>query len=1126
MTTEDDIRRRREELKEDASARQRRAADPAYSIWVSASAGTGKTKVLTDRVLRLLLAGIAAGKLLCLTYTKAAAVEMNSRVSEKLSQWAVADDDKLEKELKKLFGSLPTDFEEVEKLKTRARKLFALMLDTPGGIKIQTIHSFCQEVLRRFPLEAGISPHFEVMDSRSEREAMEEIKARLIDEAHDNPETPAAKALNFLASRINKDKFPDVMDDIINNRGKITRLFEEGKTPNALMTEQAKKLKVSPDDSEQNCICDFFAQLPVADLKILLAAWNNSGSRFDKRAEKLAQVLEKPEEENIELYVGAFFDGNGDEYTTVAAKKILTDNPELEDIFTQEKQRLVALMEQIKALRVFQATRAVDILTDELIKKYDFYKRSHALMDYGDMIFLTRRLLADPDAARWVLYKLDGGIDSILIDEAQDTSPDQWEIIRALSEDFFDDAEKRRTVFAVGDRKQSIYSFQGADPDKFDDMRRYFSSRTKNFREVDMQVSFRSTAAVLDAVNHLFAVPAVADGVTSEGENVVHIPSRQGECGIVELWPLLEPEKGENVDEWQPPVEHETAPTTSLRMARQIARKIKSMVAGKEMLVSQNRPLRYSDFLVLVRSRDAFCEEFIRECKKAGVQVAGIDRIHLLDQIAVKDLLSLGKFLLLPEDDLSLAEVLKSPLFGLDDDDLIKLCPERKTSLWHVLEQCSDYAETAKILKHLLNMADYVRPFELYSEVLNVFGGRRLFAERMGGEAEDGLNEFLILALSFEQNHTASLQNFIEWFEQDDVEIKREAEAGGADLVRLMTVHGSKGLQAPIVILPDTTRVPQCKRQAEILWDNDDLFFFPTAAADFETTCNRLNESKKEKSLEEYRRLLYVALTRAEDRLIVCGYKKSREPSADCWYNLFAPNFAEIADKGEEKNFLRYVCPQLLPFEKEEKTKKTETPFTAAGWMFAKAPDETPFSRPLTPSKPDEEEPPVISPLCLQKNNRLYKRGTLIHRLLQFLPQTEAKCREEIAARYLAANAAEMPDADRNEIVREVMALLQDKRFGSVFGPHSQAEVPVMGRVGDKIISGQIDRLIVEDNRVVIVDFKTNRPAAAAPEQIPDVYRRQLAAYVELLGQIYPDKEIVPLILWTNTATLMPVNRT
>ncbi len=1126
MTTEEDIRRRSNELKEDATIRQRRAADPEYSVWVSASAGTGKTKVLTDRVLRLLLSGVAAGKLLCLTYTKAAAVEMNSRVSKKLSQWAIADDTELEKELSKLFGCLPADFGEVQKLKTRARKLFALMLDTPGGIKIQTIHSFCQEILRRFPLEAGISPHFEVMDSRGEHEAMEEIKNRLIDDAHVHPDTEPAKALAFLAAHIGKDKFPEVMDDIIANRGKINRLFAESKSIKDLINEQAKKLGVNPDDAEQNYIHAFFAMLPTDDLKILLAAWNNSGSRFANRAEKLAQILEKPEEENIGLYAGAFFDGNDKEYTTIAAKKVLTDNPFLEDIYTREKQRIADLIEKTKALRVFQATRAIDILAGELIKEYDDYKRNHALMDYGDMIFLTRRLLSGGDAARWVLYKLDGGIDSILIDEAQDTSPDQWEIIRAVSEDFFDNPENRRTVFAVGDRKQSIYSFQGADPDKFDDMRRYFASKTTRFKEVDMQVSFRSTAAVLDTVNHLFAAPEITAGVTSPGENVIHIPSRQGECGMVELWPLLEPEKGENIKEWQPPVEQETPPTTSLRMARQIAQKIKSMVADRELLVSQNRPVRYSDFLILVRNRDAFCEEFIRECKKEGVQVAGIDRIHLLEQIAVQDLLSLGKFLLLPEDDLSLAEVLKSPLFGLTDDDLIKLCPERKTSLWNVLEQCSDYVETVKILKHLLNMADYVRPFELYSEVLNVFDGRRLFAERMGGEAEDGLNEFLILSLSFEQNHTASLQSFIEWFEQDDVEIKREAEVGGTDLVRLMTVHGSKGLQAPIVILPDTTRIPQCKRQAEIIWDGDDLFFFPTCASDFEETCNRLNQKQKQKSLEEYRRLLYVALTRAEDRLIVCGYKKSREPSADCWYNLFAGKFSEIAHEDGDKNFRKYITPQLLPVEKEEKNEKAETPFTAASWMFAQAPDETPFSRPLTPSKPDEDEPAVMSPLYMQNNGKLFKRGTLIHRLLQFLPQTEEKNQKEAASVYLATNAPEMSVVERDNIVREVTALLKDERFGSVFGPQSQAEVPVMGRVGDKIISGQIDRLVVEKKQVLIVDFKTNRPAAASPEQIPDVYRRQLAAYVELLGQIYPDKEIVPLILWTNTATLMPVNRT
>lgn len=1123
MKNNDDlIARERAELGRRATVQQQKAADPAHSVWVNASAGTGKTKVLSDRVLRLLLSGVSAAKLLCLTYTKAAAVEMNTRVSQKLSRWAVADDGSLENELAKLYGMLPQDSKRLNELKARARRLFAVLLDTPGGIKIQTIHSFCQEILKRFPLEAGVSPHFEVMDDRSAKEAVEEIKNRLIEEIRNRPDSSAAQAMSFLTANISELKFPDIINAIVNERGKIGRLLERYQTVDGLLTAQAAKLGIVPGQTIERLCQDFFEAMPRQRLQVLLEAWLNSGSRLAARAVRLAAVLQNPQPQNYQTYIDAFL-SDGEPYKTIAAKAQLDKNPQLAEIYADEIARILEFSQHLKALRVFLSTKAVVSLADELIKGYNAYKQARALMDYNDMILLTRRLLENRDAARWVLYKLDGGIDNILIDEAQDTSPDQWQIIRAVSDEFFTSEDSRRTIFAVGDRKQSIYSFQGADPDKFDEMRAYFAAKTKNFNQVNLEVSFRSTPAVIDTVNQLFNDRQICRGVASEGENVTHIPFRRGEGGSVEFWELIEPEAGENGDEWQPPVEHQNTPTTSSRMARQIALKIHAMVSGGERLGSQNRPLRYGDFLILVRSRDAFCEELIRECKKAGVGVAGIDRIRLLDQIAVQDLVSLGKFLLLPEDDLSLAEVLKSPLFGLDDDDLFKLCYRRNGSVWERLEQCSQYQDAYEILKQLLNMADYVRPFELYSHVLGPLGGRRKFAERMGNEAEDGLNEFLNLALNFEQTHVASLQKFIDWVVSDDVEIKRETESGCGDLVRLMTVHGSKGLQAPIVILPDTARTPVCRREAEILWDDDGLFLYPASAADYETVCSRLKERQKQKVSEEYRRLMYVAVTRAEDRMIICGYRKTRQPTEECWYNLFKNRFEQISVLDQQEHTRRYVSPQLFDPQPKEQTKPVNGVFKPQAWMETPAVPEGPLARPLTPSRPEEEEPAVISPLSHDWHPHLFKRGLLIHRLLQFLPQIEPTARSRTAEAFIRRNAPEMPAFEADKIIAEIMSLLEDPQFGSVFGPDSKAEVPIMGQIGGQIVSGQIDRLIIEPERVVIVDFKTNRPAAATVEAVPPLYRRQLSAYRRLLQKIYPDKKVISLILWTNTATLMQI---
>jgi len=1123
MTT--DIDNLRNSLGRHATIQQQKAADPRLSVWVGASAGTGKTKVLSDRVLRLLLSGVEASKILCLTYTKAAAVEMSSRVAKRLSEWTVASDCELEQHLTGLYGKLPDNEKEIQQLKARARCLFAMLLDTPGGIKIQTIHSFCQEILRRFPLEAGISPYFEVMDDRSVKEAIMEIQNRLTTEIFNNPNGELARAMQYLTATFSEQKFPEIINSLINNRGKIDRLMHQFKNCRQnLLQALATRLNVVPEETTESLSEKFFNNLPRQELRILLQAWLNSGVSFQPKAQILGSVLEGNFPEDYSIYVSIFSDSKGNP-AKPAAKAVLAANPQLEDIVTREHERCRQLVQDIAALRLFQSTAAVIVLAEELIGGYTKYKKIHAKMDYNDMILLTRNLLENKDAAHWVLFKLDGGIDNILIDEAQDTSPDQWAIIRAVSDEFFDTegaGTKNRTIFAVGDRKQSIYSFQGADPDKFDEMRDYFAAKTPHFAKINLEVSFRSAPAVLDVVNSLFDCVEVSSGVASPGEKIIHTPFRQGEAGKVEFWELMEPEADENKEEWLPPVEQREAPSTSLRMAKKIALNIKQMVTRGEMLESKNRPVRYGDFLILVRKRDAFCEELIRECKNVGVNISGMDRIKLLEQIAIQDLISLGKFLLLPEDDLSLAEVLKSPLFGLNDDDLFKLCYQRKGSLWESLSSASAYAAATKDLLALLNMSDYVRPFELYAYVLNQLRGKQKFMRRMGCEPEDGLEEFINLTLAFEQSHTPSLQKFIEWIISDDVEIKREQEQGNNNAVRLMTVHGSKGLQAPIVILPDTTRVPQSKHEAELLWD-DTLFLYPSGKDDYDALCCRVKDKQKQKMLEEYRRLMYVALTRAEDRMILCGYRKSRQPAEESWYKLLEKNIGKIAVYNPQKLQWEHSSPQLLTTKPKEATATGCPPQPLPEWVTAPAPEELPLSRPLTPSRPDEDSTPLLSPLSANLTAKLYQRGSVIHKLLQFLPAKKLQNWEAVADKFIQSQSSDFDADSRSKIISEVKNLLENPKFGTVFGPGSKAEVPLMGMVNGRIVSAQIDRLIVEKDRVLIVDFKTNRPAATSPEQIPVIYQKQMAAYRQLLQQIYPDRKIITLILWTNTATLMEV---
>lgn len=1112
-----------------ATDQQRKASNPLKSVWVQASAGTGKTKVLTDRVLRILLSGVQPGRILCLTYTKAAAVEMSSRIAARLSRWAVIPQEKLDHELEALLGSLPSQQEDLEKLEAMARKLFAILLDTPGGMKIQTIHSFCQEILKRFPLEAKISPYFEVLDERAAAEALDEIRRQLLLKIENDPQSHAGQALVYLTGQVSEFSFPKIMGAIANDRSKISRLFSKYKSPEKIEAALAERLGVSPNETAESLSQTYNNQTNFECLRSLAEGWRRGGKSDQVKAEKLA-ALTAAEDLNLdfEAYRSCFLTQKNEVVSRPATKDVLFSVPQFEAWFYTEADRLLDYLQKLTTLRLLEGTRAVLFLAEDLITGYNQYKAQHSKLDYEDLIVLTRRLLESPQAAQWVLFKLDGGIDNVLIDEAQDTSPDQWAIVKALTSGFFDDigsGTHRKTVFAVGDKKQSIYSFQGADPRKFAEMEKYFSSLlevSQSFEEVNLEVSFRSTAAVLDVVNHVFGDPSVKPGVAEENEDITHIPFRAGEAGKIELWPLTEPEAGENPDIVLPPVERVSAGTTSSKLARQIAERIKQMVDQGERLPAQGRAVCYRDFMILVQRRNSFVEELVRACKNVGVSVAGVDKIKLLEQIAVQDLIALGKFLLLPSDDQTLAEVLKSPLFGCNDDDLFRLCYNRnEVSLWSRLSKDQNYEEIFKTLKDLLARTDLVRPFELYSYVLNKLQGRQKFIERLGFEAEDGIDEFINLTMNFEQDHIPGLQSFIDWVRKDEVEIKRQLEQSEIDAVRIMTVHGSKGLQAPIVILPDTVRMPAVKNESAMLWD--DLFYFPLSSRDYNEDCKKIKDRERRLTEQEYRRLLYVALTRAEDRLCICGYYNSpkSKPKDESWYKICQRSLQQLGQETAQGLVEYQTAQQFIP---EEKTvKKQQRPhYPDFGWMHENPKTEDVLSKPLAPSKMEEEEPALFSPLGTGGKSR-YRRGLIIHKLLQFLPETDDENKPELIQEFLLKNAPDLSASEMQRIEREVLRLLEDPQFGLIFSRESKAEVPLMGLANGKIISGQVDRLVVTPDEVWVVDYKTNRPAAEALSDVPEAYLKQMAAYRQLLAEIYPGRRIRSFILWTDTAILMTI---
>ena len=1109
---------------------QSSASDPSASAWVTASAGAGKTRVLTDRVLRLLLAGTPPGKILCLTFTKAAAAEMRIRVTQRLGDWAVMDEGPLGVDLRSLTMAATPDGELVAK----ARRLFAAVLDVPGGLKIQTIHAFCESLLARFPLEIDLTSHFQVAEVALAEEILLAARDHVLRTVRGDPEKVAA--LSALTRRLNEDQFTEVMKKLSGDRARLDRLLKDG--VGAVNDRTREMLGVAAGETSQSIAADAAANgaFDYDGLRNAAEALAKGKPSDINRAEAIGGWLEEKPENRPGLFAkfrSAFLTAEGNTQARLVTKKVQEEDSEIEAVLRIEAARVELVTQRMRAADVADGTAALLEIGRDLHNRYEQEKSRQAVLDFDDLILRARELLKKPGIGPWVLFKLDGGIDHILIDEAQDTSPEQWDLIAAIAEEFFSGEgaqQAQRTVFAVGDAKQSIYGFRQADPWAFARWREEFGAKVQaaelKWRPRELAMSFRSTAPILKAVDAVFAQDTAKSGLLIAESKVRHHIARKGQAGSVELWPVEPAHTGDGADAWVPPRDQQQPASASATLAARIATTVKNWI-GSEPLPARGRTVRAGDVLILVRRRTTkFVQELSRALKARGVEVGGSDRMVLSDQLPVLDLAALARFVLLPEDNLNLAVVLKSPFIGLGEDALFDLAHLRAGSLWRELRvragDRDDFGQAYRILSELLARADTMPPYQFFAEFLAT-GGRRQIVQRLGAEANDPIDELLAAALEFERTHPASLQGFLNWLDKSDTDIKRDLEAG-RDEVRIMTIHGAKGLQAPIVILPDTCSPPIT--YDPVLWDDDSkaMVLRPNKKL-ADVRSKRLMAAADQKQFEEYHRLLYVALTRAEDRLIICGWETKTARKASCWYNLIESGLKNVTGAESQGDGIRRWSQEQtgepdMP-ESREATVSSAPP--APPWVAATAAPEEPRQRkPLAPSRPRGEEPPVVSPLSGPGPAGGLRRGVLIHRMLQLLADVPDDRREAAAAKFFtAAGGSDFDDPATGEMVTTTLAVLRDEAFAAIFGPGSRTEVSVAGKVGGIVLAGQIDRLLVADHEILIVDFKTHRPAPATTAEVPAIYMRQMAAYRGAIQAIYPGKPLRCALLWTDGPLLM-----
>jgi len=1148
---------------EQTTLNQRIAANPARSAFVMANAGSGKTRVLTNRVARLLLQNVTPEKILCITFTKAAAAEMADRLFTELGEWALMDDAELATALNELDGS-NGDARNEETL-TDARRLFARALETPGGLKIQTIHSFCESVLRRFPLEAGVPPGFTVIEDGDSRQLLGDAIDKAARRARNNPDL----AQNFDRLCVLRNEM-DLRSLLIFAKGaEFDAALEQFGGLDAMITEMAAALDVDPSQNETDIRADFVAQIGQHDFERCHDALHESGGNPAKNAAPaISNYLKtKDSEEKWTALKKLFLTTTGTPRASLATQKTNAIDPWVKPFLQDLQEKFLAALTQLKGLAVYQDTAAYYQLLSAIRKTYAGAKAVRAALDFDDLVTRTKRLFKQSSSA-WVMYKLDQGIDHILVDEAQDTSPGQWSVVESLLGEHLSgkgSGEKTRSFFAVGDMKQSIFSFQGADPALFEEKETTLGKTLGaigDYKNVELQLSFRTTAPVLQFVDTLFVEPEAAEGLGLHGVPT-HGVKREGEAGLVEIWPLTpRPEKPEH-NPWDAPVDEPEADHPVHVLSERVAARIKSWLKECTVLESQGRPILAGDIMILVQTRGALFDDVIRRLAQHGVPVAGADRLKLLADPAVQDLVSYAKFILLSSDDLSLAEILKSPLFGFDDDnDLFSLAYLRadNQSLWSSLKtrasETPHWQSAVTEIDITRTLALKHGPFAFLSHILETGArsGRKRFYERLSPSSRDAIDEMLRQALDFENAQPRSLRSFISWFEENAGEIKREMERAD-DAVRVMTVHGAKGLEANIVFLIDAHRGPNLGAQDPIQnllrtttnppSRNKLPIFAGGSERDIPATFAAKDE-KKRNTYEEYRRILYVAATRARDRLYICGYELGNDKSPrdkatglKSWHSLAQDAFDRLDThvnteahpfwENSDEPSRQLSCEQRVKISAPEKPKETDSIATPA-WLFTAAQVETPPVH-ITPSRlADDEEAhdtPSDAPALSPTDSDKYFRGRVLHRLLELLPQTPIKDHPRTADLLLTRLAPQIEPAERSRWCDEILNVLQHPQFSSVFGPGSRAEVSIAGTPkgvkSDITITGQIDRLVVHKDKIFIVDYKTNRPPPARVEDASPAYVAQLAAYRALLQEIYPTHQIEAALLWTFDARLMAI---
>jgi ATP-dependent helicase/nuclease subunit A len=1118
---------------------RKNAINPNFSVWVNASAGTGKTKILIDRVWRLLLEN--KRNILCLTFTNAAANEMENRIHSILSKWAICSESVLIADLEQLdFFPMPSQSslfchpssttlgsqhpylssqcvtlgsrknEALDRYLTRARRLFSELENL--GLTIQTIHAFCYKLISNFPIEAGIAPNCTLSECK-------ELHSIIFNKVLHN-ET-VQNDINLIATEIDENKLRDLLYTLCVKR-----------SMSANDSEYIKDKLNAPDGIHD------LQSGTTEHIKRLAEILSEGSKRDQSYSAMLSDWCDSTNKEDIESLAKVFLKSESHEkknISSIATKSILEKFRDAEQIIESVQNVVFTHIKDMNSYQIFKRTSSLLGIFKVYIDLYNSEKSKNALLDYNDIIDLATNLFSNPNYKDWVLFNLDQKIDHILVDEAQDNSISQWKIITNLCDEFFAGNDEKRTLFVVGDVKQSIYRFQGANPHLFNYMQQYFHTKTggRDWISCQLEKSFRSTPEVLMLVDRIFNnFRAEISFVDNE---IKHVPHRENDQGYIEIWPALPKCKEKEQRALQIPLTCKEGYTIADRLlAQAIAHKIHNWLNEGRILVAKDRHIEPRDIVILVRQRNVLVDYIISELKKANVPVVGRDYFRIMDYIAVQDLIALAEFLLLQANDLALANALKSPLFNFTEDDLFNIAYDRKEqSLWERLQDYHGviYSE----LNYLINLSRIESPLALFTHILRT--GKKKFAARLGLECFEVLDEFMNLVLQFEN---PSLQAFVQWIKENNPEIKNDMQSE-RNAVRIMTIHKSKGLQAPIVFLVDTNTVP--RDSESIIFDGTEVPFW--CGKNNNAYCDQVKREKKLEDYNEYLRLLYVALTRAEDEL----YILSKEPvQKGSWYDLIT-RYGEQYEKKQAylqpifKEKVEVLCVNAnYPYIYKKRDYFdvpviSLPPNLSMSFQCPLSSFQHPFlsSQCLTLGSSKKEEKPASAThssisfqhVTLESSEKEgaewipvsstgmtdgYTRGLIIHNILQYMPKIEKERRKNWVRKYLDnINTSE----DKDEIYSKILAF--NEKYGYLFDLGGKSEIALSGIIDGEPVLVRLDRLCTTQDKAIIIDYKSHRNVSVS---LLNEIKKQMLTYKTLVQEIYPNKQVECVVIWVEDLTI------